>query len=107
MFSVAPGTLFDLFALASASSVTLGTAWFLVRLAKAIVPSAVDYLSRRRLLRTIERLAASPPPARIELTSQGFVFDPYLCDAPVGRPGSSWLFVRSVRPPYHRGRQMV
>jgi hypothetical protein len=99
MFPVAPVEHADLCALASASSVTLGTAWFLVRLAKAVVPSAVDYLSRRRLLRTIEKLAVSPPPARIELTSQGFVFDPCMCDAPVGRPGSAWLFVRPVRPP--------
>jgi hypothetical protein len=99
VFPLAPVKLVDLFALASAGSVTLGTAWFFVRLAKAIVPSVVDYLSRRRLLRTIERLAASPPPARIELTSQGFVFDPCLCDAPVGRPGSAWLFVGPVRPP--------
>jgi hypothetical protein len=99
MFPVAPVEHADLFALASAGSVTLGTAWFLVRLAKAIVPSAADYLSRRRLLRTIEKLAASPPPARIELTSQGFVFDPCMCDASVGRPGSAWLFVRPVRPP--------
>jgi hypothetical protein len=99
MVPLAPVELVDLFALASAGSVTLGTAWFLVRLAKAIVPSVVDYLSRRRLLRTIERLAASPPPARIELASQGFVFDPCMCDAPVGRLGSAWLFVRPVRPP--------
>jgi hypothetical protein len=96
---VAPVNLADLFALASAGSVTLGTLWLLVRLTKAIVPSAVDSLSRWRLLRTIEKLAASPPAARIELTSQGFVFDPCSCDAPVGRPGSVWLFVRSVRPP--------
>jgi hypothetical protein len=96
---VAPVKLADPFALASAGSVTLGTACFLVRLAKAIVPPAVDYLSRRRLLRTIEKLAASPPPARIELTSQGFVFDPCMYDAPVGRPGSAWLFVRPVHPP--------
>jgi hypothetical protein len=91
--------LVDLFVFASAGSVTLSTAWFLVRLAKAIVPSAVDYLSRRRLLRTIEKLAASSPPARIELTSQGFVFDPCLYDAPMGQPGSVWLLVESVRPP--------
>jgi hypothetical protein len=96
MFPSAPVKLVDLFALASAGSITVGTAWFLVRLAKAIVPSVVGYLSRRRLLRTIEKLAASPPPARIELTSQGFVFDPCLYDAPVGQPG---LFVESVRPP--------
>src|SRR6266508_1264604 len=99
MFSVAPVKLADLFALASVGSVTLGTAWFLVRLANAIVPSVVDYLSRRLLLRTIEKLAASPPPARIELTSRGFGFDPCMCDAPVGRPGSAWLFVWPVRPP--------
>jgi hypothetical protein len=99
MFSAAPVKLADLFSLAGVGSVTLGTAWFFLRLAKAIVPSVVDYLSRRRLLRTIERLAASPPPARIELTSQGFMFDPCMCDAPVGRPGSAWLFVRPVRPP--------
>jgi hypothetical protein len=99
MVPVAPVELADLFALASAGSITLGTAWFVVRLAKAIVPPAVDYLSRRRLLRTIEKLADSPPAARIELTSQGFVFDPCMCDAPVGRPGSAWLFVRLVRPP--------
>lgn len=98
MSPVAPARLADLFALASAGSVTLGTVWLLVRLAKAIVPSAVAYLSRRRLLRTIEKLAASPPPARIELTSRGFVFDPYLGDASVGRPGSVWLFVRSSPP---------
>jgi hypothetical protein len=98
MFSVAPVKLADLFALGSVGSVTLGTAWFLVRLAKAIVPSTVDYLTRRRLLRTIEKLAASPPPARIELTSRGFVFDPCMCDAPVGQPGSAWLFIRPVRP---------
>jgi hypothetical protein len=71
MLPSAPVKLVDLFALASAGSVTVGTAWFVVRLAKAIVPSVVGYLSRRRLLRTIEKLAASPPPARIELTSQG------------------------------------
>jgi hypothetical protein len=99
MFALAPVKLVDLFALASAGSVTLGVAWFLVRLAKAVVPSVVDYLSRRRLLRTIEKLAASPPPARIELTSQGFVFEPCMCDAPAGRPGSAWLFLRPVRPP--------
>jgi hypothetical protein len=95
MSPVAPARLADLFAL---SGVTLGTVWLLVRLAKAIVPSAADYLSRRRLLRTIEKLAASPPPARIELTSQGFVFDPYLGDAPVSRPGSVWLLIRSSPP---------
>jgi hypothetical protein len=99
MSPVVPVKLADLFALASAGSVTLGTAWFLMRVAKAIVPSVVDYLSRRRLLRTIEKLAASPPPARIELTSQGFVFDPCMCDAPMGRQGAAWLFVRPVRPP--------
>jgi hypothetical protein len=99
MLPSAPVKLVDLFALASAGSVTVGTAWFVVRLAKAIVPSVVGYLSRRRLLRTTEKLAASPPPARIELTSQGFVFDPCLYDAPVGQPGSVWLFVESVRPP--------
>ena len=98
MSPVAPARLADLFALGSVASVTLGTVWLLVRLAKAIVPSAVDYLSRRRLLRTIEKLATSPPPARIELTSRGFVFDPYLGDAPVARSGSVWLFVRSSPP---------
>ena len=98
MSPVAPARLAELFAL---GSVTLGTAWLLVRLAKAIVPSAVDYLSRRRLLRTIEKLAASPPLARIELTSRGFVFDPYLgdaADAAEGRPASVWLSIRSSPP---------
>ena len=60
MFPSAPVKIVDLFAFASAGSVTVGTAWFVVRLAKAIVPSVVGYLSRRRLLRTIEKLAARP-----------------------------------------------
>jgi len=76
MSQLAPAELLDL--LTSSGSITLGTAWFLTRLAKSIVPPAVDYLVRRRLLQTIEKFAASPPPARIELTSQGFVFDPLL-----------------------------
>jgi hypothetical protein len=54
MSPVAPARLAELFALGSVGSVTLGTVWLLMRLAKAIVPAAVDYLSRRRLLRTIE-----------------------------------------------------
>jgi hypothetical protein len=78
MFPRGPAELLDLLAFASAGSITLGTAWFLTQLAKTIVPSVVDYLSRRRLLQTIEKLAAFPPAARIELTSQGFVFDPRL-----------------------------
>jgi hypothetical protein len=72
----APAELLDL--LASSGSITLGTAWFLTQLAKSIVPPAVDYLVRRQLLQTIEKLADSSPPARIELTSHGFVFDPWL-----------------------------
>ncbi len=86
MSPLAPAELLDLFAFARAGSITLGTAWFLAQLAKTIVPSVVDYLAQRRLLQTIEKLAASPPPARIELTSQGFVFDPRLP-------------VHSLRPP--------
>jgi hypothetical protein len=84
MFPWGPADLLDMFAFASAGSITLGTAWFLAQLAKTIVPSVVDYLSRRRLVQTIEKLAASPPAARIELTSQGFVFDPRLpaCSVP-------------------------
>ncbi len=66
-----PSELLDLLAFANAGSITLGTAWFLAQLVKSIVPLVVDYLSRRRLLQTIEKLAASPPPARIEMTSQG------------------------------------
>jgi hypothetical protein len=46
MLPSAPVKLVDLFVLASAGSVTVGTAWFVVRLAKAIVPSVVGYLSR-------------------------------------------------------------
>jgi hypothetical protein len=71
-----PSELLDLFALAEARGITLGIAWLLVQMTKAIVPSVVDYLSRRRLLQTIEQLAASAPSARIQVTSQGFVFDP-------------------------------
>lgn len=93
-----PSELLDLLAFANAGSITLGTAWFLAQLVKTIVPLVVDYLSRRRLLRTIEKLAASPPPARIELSSHGFVFDPCLCDVPAGRPGSAWLCVRAGAP---------
>jgi len=94
-----PSELLDLLAFANAGSITLGTAWFLAQLVKTIVPLVVDYLSRRRLLQTIEKLAASSSPARIEMTSQGFVFDPCLCDVPAGRPGSAWLCVRPVRRP--------
>jgi len=55
-----PSELLDLLAFANAGSITLGTAWFLAQLVKTIVPLVVDYLSRRRLLQTIEKLAASP-----------------------------------------------
>jgi len=47
MSQLAPAELLDL--LTSSGSITLGTAWFLTRLAKSIVPPAVDYLVRRRL----------------------------------------------------------
>jgi hypothetical protein len=69
-----PTELVDLFA--GAGGITLGIAWFVVQLTKTIVPPAIDHLSQRRLLQTIERLADISPPARIELTREGFVFDP-------------------------------
>jgi hypothetical protein len=74
MFSPIPTELVDLFA--GAGGITLGIAWSVVQLSKTIVPPAINYLSRRRLLQSIERLAAVSPQARVELTAEGFVFDP-------------------------------
>jgi hypothetical protein len=42
----------------------------------------VDHLSKRRVLQTIERLADGSPLSRIELTSDGFTFDPWPPDRP-------------------------
>ena len=69
-----PTELVDLFT--RAGGITLGIAWFVAQLTRTIVPPVVDHLSQRRLLQTIERLADISPPARIELTLEGFVFDP-------------------------------
>jgi site-specific DNA-cytosine methylase len=79
-----PTELVDLFA--GAGGITLGIAWFVVQLTKTIVPPAVDHLSQRRLLQTIERLADVSPSARIELTREGFVFDPRPPPEPPLRP---------------------
>jgi site-specific DNA-cytosine methylase len=76
-----PTELVDLFA--GAGGITLGIAWSVVQLTKTIVPPVIDYLSRRRLLQTIERLAEVSSPARIELTAEGFVFDPRQPDRPL------------------------
>jgi hypothetical protein len=75
-----PTELLDPFA--GRGGIALGVAWFLGQLTKSIVLSAVDHLSKRRVLQTIERLACLPPPARIELTQDGFTFDP----RPLARP---------------------
>jgi hypothetical protein len=65
-----PTEFIDLFA--GPGGVALGVAWFLAQFTKSIVLSAVDHLSKRRVLQTIERLADASPPARIELTPDGF-----------------------------------
>jgi site-specific DNA-cytosine methylase len=75
-----PTELLDLFA--GPGGIALGVAWFVVQLTKSIVPPAVDHLSKRRVLQTIERLADTSPPARIELTPEGFTFDPRPPDRP-------------------------
>jgi hypothetical protein len=75
-----PTELLDPFA--GPGGIALGVAWFVVQLTKAIVPPAVDHLSKRRVLQTIERLADTSPPARIELTPEGFMFDPRPPDRP-------------------------
>jgi hypothetical protein len=79
-----PTELIDLFV--GAGGITLGVAWFVVQLTKAIVQPAVSHFSYRRLLQTIERLADVSPAARIELTSGGFTFDPRPPDRPSRPP---------------------
>ena len=86
-----PTELIDLFA--GPGGITLGVAWFLGQLTKSIVLSAVDHLSKRRVLQTIERLADTSPPARIELTSNGFTFDPRPPDRP---PRSKMVLIENV-----------
>jgi len=60
-------------------------------LVKVAVRLVVDYLSRRRLLQTIETLATSLSPAWIEVASQGFAFDSCSCEVPTGRTGSGMV----------------
>jgi hypothetical protein len=79
-----PTELIDLFV--GAGGITLGVAWFVVQLTKAIVQPAVSHFSYRRLLQTIERLADVSPAARIELTPGGFTFDPRPPDRPSRPP---------------------
>jgi hypothetical protein len=79
-----PAEFVNLFA--GPGGITVGVAWFLGQLTKSIVPSAVDHLSKRRVLQTIERLADTSPTARIELTPDGFTFDPRPPDRPPRPP---------------------
>jgi hypothetical protein len=80
MSPLTPTELLDPFA--GRGGIALGIAWFLGQLTKSIVLAAVDYRSKRRVLQTIERLASVPSPARIELTRDGFTFDPLPPDRP-------------------------
>lgn len=75
-----PTEFVDLFA--GPGGIALGVAWFLGKLTRSIVLSVVYHLSTRRVLQTIERLADASPPSRIELTPDGFTFDPWPPDHP-------------------------